>query len=62
MTRLPNLESLDVAHNKLENLPAELASLSKLYTVGNPLSQILPAYRNNNEKVFIDEDGTANTP
>jgi Leucine-rich repeat (LRR) protein len=48
--KLPNLEQLNVAHNKLDTIPNSLSNLKILRVDGNPLSSILPAYRST-EKV-----------
>jgi hypothetical protein len=42
-----------VEHNKLQNIPAALGVLGELYTLGNPLLQILPAYRHDSNKVYF---------
>ncbi len=52
MTSSPQLEVLDVSYNKLDDLDTAFASLKEFNAVGNPLSAILPGYRNDKDKVL----------
>jgi hypothetical protein len=53
LQQLPHLKQLDVEFNILEEIPTDLVSLKVLKVNGNPLSTILPAYRNNSRVFFL---------
>lgn len=46
------LTYLDASNNCIESVDTSLAHIKDLYLTSNPLSFILPAFRNSNYKVF----------
>jgi hypothetical protein len=48
-----SLDTFDISFNLVEHLPHRLRYINNINVVGNPLNNIIPAYRNDNNKVVI---------
>jgi hypothetical protein len=55
LVKLPNLEELNVEHNLLEDIPADLGDLKTLQIDENPLSKIFPAYRSSSKVCTVSK-------
>lgn len=51
LSKLPELEVLDVSFNCIDDIPPTLLDMRDLNATGNPLPKVIPAFRSDKAKV-----------